>query len=133
MEMALSLRNSRTYGVNLVMPQNYVSLDNDEMEYMDGGTRVFTLSYEQIAVICGGILLGAAEAGPVAMGAAITAVASALGGPAGTVAGIIASAIGVVGLSSLCYLVLQTQVTHKSLYMDVSMNWIFPNISFGLC
>lgn len=37
MEMSLSLRKPRNYGVDLVMPQNCVSLDNEEMEYVDGG------------------------------------------------------------------------------------------------
>jgi hypothetical protein len=43
MEMALSLRNNRAFGAELVLPMNAIALDNDEMEYVDGGSDVYTL------------------------------------------------------------------------------------------
>jgi len=40
MEMALSLRNNRTYGAELVMPMNASALDCEEMEYVEGGGTI---------------------------------------------------------------------------------------------
>lgn len=43
MEAVLSLRNTRAFGAELVMPMNAIDLGVDEMEYVDGGT--FDLRY----------------------------------------------------------------------------------------
>ena len=76
-------------------------------------------------------LYGAALAGPWAIAAAITAVASIMGGPIGTVIGIIVSIIGGATIANLAYLILQAVSQYQGIYFGITWNWIWPNWTEG--
>ncbi|MGP8161374.1 MAG: hypothetical protein ACLQGJ_09185 [Candidatus Dormibacteria bacterium] len=76
-------------------------------------------------------LYGAALAGPWAIAAAITAVASIMGGPVGTVIGIIVSIIGGATIANLAYLILQAVSQGRGIYFGITWDWIFPNWTEG--
>jgi hypothetical protein len=98
MEMALSLRNHRSHGVELVMPQNSIALDSDEMEYVDGGSYVKRESWvlyvhltpHDCSVIAADLRMGMAGS------AAIAAVCGAASAGVGTtIFGVLSGCIGV--------------------------------------
>jgi len=74
----------------------------------------------------------AAYAGPAALAAALSFVASIFGGPIGTVVGVILAAIGGLTLSNICYTVIQALQTRKGVYIGISWNGWWPNIIFGI-
>ncbi len=76
-------------------------------------------------------LYGAAIAGPWAIMAAVTAVASIMGGPVGFVIGVIVSIIGGTTIANLAYLILQAVSRHQGIYFGITWNWIWPNWTQG--
>ena len=72
-------------------------------------------------------LLSAAQAGPAAMTAALTALGSAYPG----VGNIIGMIIGLVGGATIAYNVLQAVANNQGLYIGINWNGIFPNPVVG--
>ncbi|CVI65711.1 hypothetical protein NDGK_00300 [Clostridiales bacterium CHKCI001] len=77
-------------------------------------------------------LLTAAQVGPAAIYAALTALGTVVSSPVG---GTIIAVLGIIGLpslSSFCYTVIQAAATGRGAYIGVEMNGIFPNIVSGV-
>ncbi len=75
-----------------------------------------------------GSLFAAAQIGPAAIIAALSAVGSAVPG-AGTVVGAV---IGLIGASTIIYFVFQAAALEKGLYIGIDWNGPFPNPAIGL-
>lgn len=95
------------------------------MVFMSG--TVIYFSYSEV----GGLLLTAATAGPIALGAAITGIGMLIGGPIGAAIAFALSVMGAASLVNLAYLILQSAVLHRGVYFGVEFN-PFPNYTQGL-
>ncbi|WP_234124660.1 hypothetical protein [Clostridium hydrogenum] len=76
-------------------------------------------------------LFAAAETGPEALAAALDGLATLMGGPVGTVIGVVLDVLGASALARLCYLIIQAEVNDQGIYIGINWNGGFPNYTDG--
>jgi hypothetical protein len=77
-------------------------------------------------------LFASAEIGPAALDAALDGIATMMGGPVGTVIGLVLDVIGAASMANLCYLIVQAEYNGEGVYIGIDWNGPFPNYTQGL-
>jgi hypothetical protein len=95
--------------------------------YVSGGTLY--ISYADLQVGTFTILVTAAAAGPAALAAAFTALASMLSGPVGTIVGVIAGLLALPSLTELCGRILFAVATGQGIYIKPVAS--YPPLEMG--
>jgi hypothetical protein len=87
------------------------------------------ISHTDLVVGCAATLVVAAQAGPVALGAALTALASLVGGPVGTVIGVIVAVAALPSLTELAGRIIFAVATGQGIYIKPRL-W-YPPLEMG--
>ena len=90
------------------------------------GTKIY-FTHDDVRMF----LLAAAQAGPMAVKAALFAVGTLFGGPIGAKIAVILAVIGIPSIIDFTYIIIQAAVNRQGVYIGIRFNGIFPIIVSG--